>query len=291
MNKHPFIENKYSLWYFKLVSNPFSGDEYAETHHIIPKAMGGSNSKSNLVRLTAKQHFVAHHILTKMTAGIYRRKAEAAFRAIAIMKNPKAGKSFITISPTLYEEIRSKHAIRSKKHMTDLWATEEFRTKMSTCRTFEERSISAKKGKTAEGIERHRQSLLGRKHLEETKMKMRIKRTNRFKTDPVYREQILASLQRGLATTKLKAKMRAEQRIKDAKTALPKYCWQLKKPGGEVINVISIYAFCAEVNLSYSHLFRQFKFGEEIRMPKIQRKTVDYTPLKNSIGWEILKKI
>ena len=39
------------------------GDGYYETHHIIPRSEGGSNSKDNLVRLTPKEHFVAHKLL------------------------------------------------------------------------------------------------------------------------------------------------------------------------------------------------------------------------------------
>jgi len=39
---------------------------YTELHHIIPKCMGGSNKKDNLVRLTAREHFIAHLLLTKI---------------------------------------------------------------------------------------------------------------------------------------------------------------------------------------------------------------------------------
>jgi len=41
-------------------------DEYFERHHIIPRCMGGSNKRSNLVMLTAKEHFVCHHLLWMM---------------------------------------------------------------------------------------------------------------------------------------------------------------------------------------------------------------------------------
>lgn len=39
---------------------------YKERHHSIPKCMGGSNEKGNLVSLTAKEHFIAHLLLTKI---------------------------------------------------------------------------------------------------------------------------------------------------------------------------------------------------------------------------------
>lgn len=38
---------------------------YYEKHHIIPKCMNGSNEEHNIVKLTAKEHFVCHHLLMK----------------------------------------------------------------------------------------------------------------------------------------------------------------------------------------------------------------------------------
>jgi hypothetical protein len=39
---------------------------YKERHHIVPKCMGGDNSKLNLVDLTAREHFIAHKLLCKI---------------------------------------------------------------------------------------------------------------------------------------------------------------------------------------------------------------------------------
>ena len=39
---------------------------YTERHHILPKCMGGTNTKENLVLLTAKEHFIAHKMLVRM---------------------------------------------------------------------------------------------------------------------------------------------------------------------------------------------------------------------------------
>ena len=39
---------------------------YCETHHVIPKCLGGSNDKENLVNLTAREHFIAHKLLYKI---------------------------------------------------------------------------------------------------------------------------------------------------------------------------------------------------------------------------------
>lgn len=39
---------------------------YIEKHHIVPKCMGGIDSKENLVELTPEEHYVAHLLLVKM---------------------------------------------------------------------------------------------------------------------------------------------------------------------------------------------------------------------------------
>lgn len=39
---------------------------YIEYHHVIPKCLGGSNDSSNLVALTAEEHFLAHQLLIKI---------------------------------------------------------------------------------------------------------------------------------------------------------------------------------------------------------------------------------
>lgn len=39
---------------------------YYENHHIIPRCLGGSDDKENLVLLTAREHFVCHKLLCKI---------------------------------------------------------------------------------------------------------------------------------------------------------------------------------------------------------------------------------
>ena len=38
---------------------------YMERHHIVPRCMGGSDRKDNLVYLTAREHFLAHKLLVR----------------------------------------------------------------------------------------------------------------------------------------------------------------------------------------------------------------------------------
>lgn len=42
---------------------------YSERHHIIPKCQGGTNTSTNIVRLTPEEHYVAHQLLVKMYPG------------------------------------------------------------------------------------------------------------------------------------------------------------------------------------------------------------------------------
>lgn len=56
--------NIYNQLMMKRMKMP-STAEYTETHHIVPRCMGGDNSSNNLVVLSAKEHYVAHHLLYK----------------------------------------------------------------------------------------------------------------------------------------------------------------------------------------------------------------------------------
>jgi hypothetical protein len=63
--------NKYKRWYDQLIERARDRqlDEYYERHHVLPRAMGGGNERTNLVRLTYREHFLAHWLLVKFTIG------------------------------------------------------------------------------------------------------------------------------------------------------------------------------------------------------------------------------
>lgn len=87
-----FIENKYTKIYYSLINkrkrDKLSKDTtYCESHHIIPKSLGGSNLSYNLINLTAREHYIAHKLLTKMTFGENKRKMWWAFHKIIHSKN------------------------------------------------------------------------------------------------------------------------------------------------------------------------------------------------------------
>ena len=79
-----FDKSKYTNWYQNIVANAKNRvliNTYTEIHHIIPKSLGGNDSVENLVTLTAKEHFLCHYLLTKMTSGMSQIKMCFAFNA------------------------------------------------------------------------------------------------------------------------------------------------------------------------------------------------------------------
>ncbi len=72
-----YLQNKYTTWYNKIIKNAQSrqlpSGTYSEKHHIVPKSLGGSNDQCNLVKLTAKEHYICHLLLPKMTEKSARR--------------------------------------------------------------------------------------------------------------------------------------------------------------------------------------------------------------------------
>jgi hypothetical protein len=61
-----FNDNKYSKWYFSICNRVKSRVISEEKHHIIPRSIGGNNSKENIAYLTTREHMICHILLTKM---------------------------------------------------------------------------------------------------------------------------------------------------------------------------------------------------------------------------------
>lgn len=74
-----FVDNKYHRAYMDIIHRARLRGTGTATHHIVPKSFGGSNAKSNLVRLTDREHFLCHRLLTKCTSGELKHKMTYAF--------------------------------------------------------------------------------------------------------------------------------------------------------------------------------------------------------------------
>lgn len=108
---HPhLIHNKYYYWYTKLIEayviSPIN--QGYELHHIVPRSMGGTDDKSNLVRLPIRHHYVAHLLLWKCTVSKSQQRMAYAITAM------KAGRS-IRMNSHLYEAAK----IQAKQYKSD----------------------------------------------------------------------------------------------------------------------------------------------------------------------------
>lgn len=103
--------NKYEKWYASITQNAKNRilTTYTETHHIVPRSLGGTNSADNLVSLTAREHFICHWLLTKTTTGEDRYKMVNALR---MMRAEKQGqKRYKTkITARVYASIKEEYA-------------------------------------------------------------------------------------------------------------------------------------------------------------------------------------
>jgi len=103
--------NKYEKWYAAIIENAKQRDldTYTETHHIMPRSLGGSDDIDNLVDLTAREHFICHWLLTKMYTGVARLKMiNAMYMMRAESPNQKRYETKITAR--IYENIRKEYS-------------------------------------------------------------------------------------------------------------------------------------------------------------------------------------
>lgn len=108
------LTNKYSKLYYSITSKAKQRivDGYTETHHIIPQSLGGTNDKKNLVELTAREHFICHWLLIKMTEGEDRSKMLYALNGMKA-SNRYQQRYNTKITARVYEKYRLEH---SKNH-------------------------------------------------------------------------------------------------------------------------------------------------------------------------------
>lgn len=86
---------------------------YYENHHIIPKCLNGKNTKTNIVKLTAREHFLCHYCLIKIFENNEFRKNEynKMLYAFMMMKPGSISgnhKGQRYINSRLYEEVKIK---------------------------------------------------------------------------------------------------------------------------------------------------------------------------------------
>lgn len=132
-------------------------DVYSEVHHIIPKCMGGSNEPHNLVRLTAREHFICHQLLCEIYTE--ESKLKFALRMMCQVKNHNQINRY-KVSSRTYERIRSMK----------IEVSPATRKKISKALTGKQRSEESKARYSLAQIGNTK--ALGFKHTEESKKKI-----------------------------------------------------------------------------------------------------------------------
>lgn len=100
-----FTDTKYTEWYYRIIyqRQKVKYDGYTENHHILPRCLGGTDEPSNLVELSAREHFICHLLLTKM---IDNSSINYAYIAMVNMKNEYQQRDY---------KITSRHYAYSKE--------------------------------------------------------------------------------------------------------------------------------------------------------------------------------
>jgi hypothetical protein len=103
--------NKYNQWYSNITERAKNRNlgGYTESHHIHPRSLGGSDEPTNLVELTAREHFICHWLLVKMTTGQDHHKM---LNALRMMRAEKQGQQRYNtkITARVYESIKQEYA-------------------------------------------------------------------------------------------------------------------------------------------------------------------------------------
>lgn len=131
INISMFIDNKYYTWYKNIINSAQSreivSDAYYEVHHIIPRCLGGNDRLENLVRLTAREHFICHWLLTKFVYG-HKQKINFALWSMMNLENEHQQRYKVTsrkyqllkenLTDTFKTFLGKTHTVESRQKMS-----------------------------------------------------------------------------------------------------------------------------------------------------------------------------
>ena len=242
-----YLQNKYTKCYFNIIERAKSRDLpkeiYTERHHIVPKSLGGANTKDNLVKLTAKEHRLVHILLPRMTTNTAHTKS--MWYALWMILRTKNTNQQRTISKgSAFEIAKIKVAENSSQLHKGKTVSKETKEKLSkSCQgresSFKGKSHSseskqklsaAHRGKIVapETVAKILESRKNYRHSDETKQKISNSNKGRIvRHTPESREKISAS-KKGKSATWLKGKTAHNRGISHTDETIAKL--QVPKP-------------------------------------------------------------
>jgi len=126
------MKNKYYKWYHNICSKASQEKRTPDTtlyesHHILPKSLGGSDETDNLVLLTFKEHYLAHLLLTRFTVGKDKMKMCFALHTFFHFQGKNKHRPLVVRSAVY--EAHKKWYIEACKNRTQNFARQIYRFK------------------------------------------------------------------------------------------------------------------------------------------------------------------
>jgi hypothetical protein len=145
-------------------------NEYTDSHHILPRCMGGTDDVNNIVELTPEEHYVAHQLLVKIYPNISKLVMAARYMCYGNEKNGKRKNN------KLYGWLKRKHAEVMREINTGRKQSQETIEKRNKSNTGKKRTEETKKKMSDSQSGR-----IGKPHTEETKKKISKNQSESFK--------------------------------------------------------------------------------------------------------------
>lgn len=224
-----FLNNKYRKWYDSIISNAQARvnceSDYFEIHHRIPSSLGGPDSLENLVKLSAREHFICHLLLTKMTKG--KAKRSMCFAMWAISKLRHQYLQPIKLNSHTFATIRKNYAEQVSISKRGVPRSKE------TCEAISKSHL----GKVL--FNAHRAAISNG-----TKGRI-VSEYTRNKISKIHKGKILS------AKTKSKIGKTSEGRKQSGW-----FKWILKDPQGNIHEILCLQDFCRDNNLPWKSISR-----------------------------------
>jgi len=111
--------------------------EIFEVHHIIPRCMGGGDNKSNLIKLTPREHFIAHLMLHRANP-----ESKSLLKALQAMFRSNFFKHGAKLNGRKYDAMRRYAFRKTKKPSKDVLYEEYYTNKKSLAKIAKQFDVS-----------------------------------------------------------------------------------------------------------------------------------------------------
>jgi hypothetical protein len=227
---------------------------YTEKHHINPKCLIGYDDYCT-VKLTAKEHFVCHHLLTKM----YPENSKLHYAFWAMCNQKALGRNY-KLTSKIYAIAKENHSKHMSKLFSGIPLTEKTKQKMCKPRNNTEnmKNPKSESHKINNGLSR-------RKYTPTTKVCPYCEKewlaslysdfSKKYCSSSCYfsskkgKPVILSSESRQKVTAKLKNRKQSEETVQARIKKLEK-TYMITKPNGEILCIKGLIQFCKENQLT-----------------------------------------